>query len=68
MSFLKFLKTKPHYMPAEIAAGYIEAFVNETLRDPYAWDDFESCEYSNPEVNLALHLFRVGCQAAPAAK
>ena len=56
MSLLKLFKAKPHYMPVEIAAGYIEAFVNGTLRDPYSWDDFESCEHSSPEVKLALYL------------
>jgi hypothetical protein len=56
MSFLKPFKAAPHYMPSEIAAGYIEAFVNGTLRDPYSWDDFELSEHSNPEINTALFL------------
>lgn len=43
-------------MPREIAAGFIEAFVNGTLRDPYSWDDFETVPHDNPEADLALHL------------
>jgi hypothetical protein len=43
-------------MPREIAAGYIEAFVHGTLRDPYSWDDFETIPHENPEVDLALNL------------
>lgn len=43
-------------MPSEIAAGYIEAFANGSLHDPYSWDDFELMDHANPEVALALKL------------
>jgi len=48
-------------MPCEIGAGYIEAFANSNLKDPYSWDDFESVEHSNPEVKLALYLCWWAC-------
>jgi hypothetical protein len=56
VSAFAFFKSKRNYTPNEIAAGYIEAFVNGTLRDPYSWDDFETIPDENPEVDLALHL------------
>ena len=49
-------KRKPPFTPSEVAAGYIEAFVNNNLKDPYSWDDFESAPEANPEVNLAIRL------------
>lgn len=51
-----FLKRKPPFTPNEVAAGYIEAFANDTLNDPYSWDDFESAPEANPEVELAIRL------------
>ena len=53
---MNIFKSKPNYMPREIAAGYIEAFANGTLRDPYSWDDFETVPHDNSEVDLALQL------------
>lgn len=50
-----FKKKKP-FTPSEIAAGYIEAFANDNLKDPYAWDDFELAPEANPEVLLAIRL------------
>ncbi len=51
-----FFKRKPPYTPSEIAAGYIEAFANDNLQDPYAWDDFELAPEGNAEVILAIRL------------
>ena len=51
-----FFKRKPPHTPSEVAAGYIEAFANDTLKDPYSWDDFESAPESNREVELAIRL------------
>ena len=47
---------KGWFTPNEVAAGYIEAFANDTLNDPYSWDDFESGPEQNPEVELAIRL------------
>ena len=47
---------KKPFTPSEVAAGYIEAFANDNLKDPYAWDDFELAPEANPEVLLAIRL------------
>jgi len=52
----KIFKRRPPYTPSEIAAGYIEAFANDNLQDPYAWDDFELAPEANHEVILAIRL------------
>ncbi|WP_372845269.1 hypothetical protein [Pontiella sp.] len=52
----RFFRGKPPFTSSEVAAGYIEAFANDNLKDPYAWDDFELAPEANPEVNLAIRL------------
>jgi len=48
--------SKGWFTSNEVAAGYIEAFANDTLNDPYSWDDFETGPEQNPEVKLAIRL------------
>jgi len=44
------------YTTNQEAAEIIRRLVHHELADPYEWDDFESVEDENPEVNLALNL------------
>ena len=43
-------------MPPEIAAGYIEAFVNGTLKGVWTWDELVMGIHSQKEVALAVDL------------
>ena len=46
---------KGKYTTNENAAAIIRRFIHGT-GDPYEWDDFESVDHTNPDVDLAIKL------------
>jgi hypothetical protein len=47
---------RSQYVSNDVAADVIRGFANGTSRDPGDWDDLESTNHSNHDVDLAVRL------------
>jgi hypothetical protein len=56
ISKIKEIFTKGKYTTNTDAVAIIRRFANRTLLSPYEWDDFETQNEDNPEVDIAIKL------------
>ena len=52
---IRFLRQN-QYVSNDLAVKIIRDFANGAQKDPYAWDDLETTNHSNPEVELAVRV------------